>query len=94
MSEATPDENVEHFEIQLTPEAVAFYKAIHQAVNDPRLRTQDLLVQLDQQITEIFDAGFPTSDITEVLDELWDHLKEQGATLPVSEERLKEIRGE
>ena len=80
--------------IELDEQTVAFYKEVHAAVNDPRLRTQDLLVNLDQQITEVHDQGFPTSDLTYFLDELWQHLSEQGYTLPISEERLKEIRGE
>lgn len=87
-----PGDLVSKFEIELTPETVAFYKEAARIANDPRIKTQDLLIQIDQEITEINDQGILTSDITYFLDELWDHLAAQGATVPVSEERLKEIR--
>lgn len=90
MAPDAPKQEVHYIEIP--PEGIAFYKAIHEAVNDPRLKTQDLLIQLDQEITEVFDAGYPTSTITEILDDLWAHLKEQGWTMPVSDERLEELR--
>ncbi len=90
MAEEAPKTETIH--IELPPETVAFYKAIHEAVNDPRLKTQDLLLQLDLEITEINDQGYPTADMTEILDDLWAHLKEQGWTLPISDEQLKEMR--
>lgn len=87
-----PGDLVAKFEIELTPETVAFYKEAAKIANDPRVKTQDLLLELDAEITEVHDQGYPTSDLTERIDDLWEHLQEQGWTLPVSDERLKEIR--
>jgi hypothetical protein len=87
-----PDERVERLELQLTPEAIAYYKQIHAIVNDPRLKTQDLLVNLDGEITAINNAGAATADLTSALDELWAHLMAHDYTLPLDDGRLEELR--
>ncbi len=90
MSEKEP---TTHY-INIGPEGVAFFKAIHAITSDPRLRAQDLLVMLDEEITAINEQGIPTADITGVLDMLWEHLADQNWTLPIDQEHLAVLRGE
>lgn len=84
--------------ITLPVEAVNFYKAIQAAVEaalpDPTEVTESLIVTVDREITAINQQGVQTAPITDALDELWEHLREQGFVTPISDERLKEIRGE
>ena len=62
--------------------------------HDDRVKTQEYMVRIDRHITKVFDAGYPTSEITEVIDNLWTHLEKKNLVRKIPQELLEAIENE
>jgi hypothetical protein len=70
------------------------YKAMKARVEQAPKRTQVLLINLDARITDTHDSGYPTSQLTEALDELWEHLIKNRYALALDDEELRRVQEE
>jgi len=78
--------------ISISPAGAAFYRALKAEIERPTKRTQNLLIDLDEQITQVHDMGAPTSALTDALDALWDHLIAQKFAVPLTDLELQQRR--
>jgi len=65
------------------------YKAMKARIEKPQKESQTLLINLDARITALHEIGVPTSELTDALDELWEHLIANRFALALDDSELR-----